>query len=54
MAEQLQPYSVLYRLLPREDDIVPENLGAIVQAMMVIEELVMTGRRIEALLQRGS
>jgi hypothetical protein len=51
MAEQLQPYSELYRLLPTEEDIEPENLGAIVQAMMVIDELVKTGRRIEALLQ---
>ena len=33
------------------EDIEPENLGAIVQAMMVIDELVKTGRRIEALLK---
>ena len=29
------------------EDIEPENLGAIVQAMMVIDELVKTGSRIE-------
>src|SRR5262249_29552241 len=42
VTEQLQRYSELCRLLPCEDDIVPENLGAIVQAIMVIDELVKT------------